>query len=58
MSDFFAVSGWFFGLISTTIAIFQFIEKEKYRNQIVKMQQVNKDDSTGYQAGRDMTVNN
>lgn len=55
--DFFAFSGWIIALISLIVAILQYLKKEKYKKQIVEMQQTNKN-STGYQAGGNITVNN
>ncbi|MDR4488021.1 MAG: hypothetical protein R3B83_10950 [Nitrospirales bacterium] len=49
MSDFFAVSGWIFGFVTSVVAVYQFFENKKLRNQLTMIQK-NKDGSTGYQA--------
>lgn len=54
--DFFTISGWIFGFISTIIAIVQYMQKEKYRKKL-KMEQNNNRGSIGYQA-ENITVNN
>lgn len=54
--DFFTISGWFFGLISTLIAIQQWIQKKDALSKL-KMSQTNEKGATGYQA-HSMTVNN
>ena len=55
-SDFFTISGWILSLISTAIAIVQYMQKEKYRKKL-KMEQNNDHGSTGFQA-KNITVNN
>lgn len=54
--DFFTVSGWVFGLISTLIAIHQWVQKKDALAKL-KMSQTNEKGATGYQANS-MTVNN
>jgi hypothetical protein len=55
--DFFTISGWLFGLISTIIAVVQYIEKDKYRKKLKIIEQKNDHGSTGYQ-DKNITVNN
>ena len=57
MNDFFTISGWLFGLISTLIAVLQYKKKEKYYKQLKRFEQKNDRGSTGYQA-ETITVNN
>jgi hypothetical protein len=54
--DFFAISGWLFGLICAVTAIVQCIKKEKCYKKL-KINQRNDRGSTGYQA-KNMTFNN
>lgn len=56
--DFFAISGWIFGLASFVFGIIQLIQKNKYKKQVktIKQNQKINKDSTGYQAGGDISI--
>ncbi|MFW5804252.1 MAG: hypothetical protein ACOCWG_03365 [bacterium] len=56
--DFFMVSGWIFGLASFIFGIVQLMQKNKYKKQVktIKQKQNIKKESTGYQAGGDISI--
>lgn len=56
--DFLTITGWIFGLASFIFGIVQLIQKNKYKKQVknIKQKQKIKKDSTGYQAGGDITT--